>query len=162
MAEIMIRPTLRFLIAGYIATAIVVIAAEWALSYAKDLPSWSIVFPLLLFIWPLKRHVHRQLTKMTMLDDKLRYESGFLSKVTRTIQLSKVQDVTVHQTLGQRLAGVGDLSIETAGEASRLTVTSIEQPQHIADGIIEASQREAAKGRGPAPSPGPQGQGQQA
>ena len=45
---------------------------------------------------------------MTMVGDKLRYEVGMLSKATRTIQLSKVQDVTVRQSLPQRIAGVGD------------------------------------------------------
>ena len=74
---------------------------------------------------------------MTMVGDKLRYETGMLSKATRTIQLSKVQDVTVRQSLGQRIAGVGDLSIETAGESSRLTFPNIDGPQVIADRIIE-------------------------
>ena len=43
------------------------------------------------------------------------------------------------QSLGQRLFGVGDLSIETAGETSRLTVRSIDEPQEVADRIMEAT-----------------------
>jgi hypothetical protein len=34
---------------------------------------------------------------------------------------------------------VGDLSIETAGETSRLTISEIDQPQKIADHINELS-----------------------
>jgi hypothetical protein len=34
---------------------------------------------------------------------------------------------------------VGELSIETAGEASRLTVHNLDDPQAIADHIVEVS-----------------------
>jgi uncharacterized membrane protein YdbT with pleckstrin-like domain len=78
--------------------------------------------------------------KVTITGDKLRYESGLLSKTTRNIQLSKVQDVRVDQSLGQRMMGVGDISIETSGEASRLEVDNIDEPQAVADEIIAASQ----------------------
>src|SRR5579863_4727892 len=91
---------------------------------------------------PYRTAVHRH-------DDrrrKLRYETGMLSKATRTIQLSKVQDVTVRQTLAQRMGGVGDLSIETAGESSRLTFPNIDGPQAVADQIIDASHRIGVRG----------------
>ena len=83
---------------------------------------------------------------MTMVGDKLRYETGMLSKATRTIQLSKVQDVTVRQSVAQRMGGVGDLSIETAGETSRLTFPNIDGPQAIADKIIDESHRIGVRG----------------
>jgi uncharacterized membrane protein YdbT with pleckstrin-like domain len=82
---------------------------------------------------------------MTILDDRLRYESGLLSRTTRTILISKVQDVTVHQRIGQRIFGVGDVSIETAGEASRETIFNIDRPQEIADHINEHAQRGHSK-----------------
>jgi hypothetical protein len=41
---------------------------------------------------------------------------------------------------------VGDLSIETAGEASRETIVNIDRPQEIADHINELSQRGNSKG----------------
>ena len=40
----------------------------------------------------------------------------------------------------------GDLSIETAGESSRLTFPSIDGPQAVADRIIDASHRIGVKG----------------
>ena len=52
---------------------------------------------------------------MTILDDRLRYESGFFSRTTRTILVANVQDVTVHQTVGQRMFGVGDVSDRNRG-----------------------------------------------
>ena len=53
---------------------------------------------------------------------------------------------TVRQSLAQRMGGVGDLSIETAGESSRLTFPNIDGPQAIADRIIDASHRIGVKG----------------
>jgi uncharacterized membrane protein YdbT with pleckstrin-like domain len=98
-----------------------------------------------LLLWPLKRHVRNRLTKMTILDDRLRYETGLLSRTTRTILVSRVQDVTVRQRVGQRIFGLGDLSIETAGEASRLTIFQVDRPQEIADHINQLSGRGRSK-----------------
>src|SRR6266536_2203048 len=128
MEEPVIRPTMKFIKIGYAANILLNLAAGKVQNQRADalppiLPSWLIpgIFALLL-VWPASRHLGQRFMKMTMQGDKLRYETGMLSKATRTIQLSKVQDVTVRQSLAQRMAGVGDLSIETAGESSRLTV----------------------------------------
>ena len=91
----------------------------------------------LLLIWPLKRHARRQSIKVTIDGEKSRYESGWFSKSTRIIQLPKVQDVRVNQTMVQRIFGVGDVAIETAGEASRLTVPDLDQPQIVATQILD-------------------------
>ena len=59
------------------------------------------------------------------------------------MEIKKVQDVRVDQSLGQRILGVGDISIETAGESSRLTMVSIDRPQAVADKILEAAHQSA-------------------
>ena len=87
-------------------------------------------------------------TKTTITGERLRYESGVASKSTRTIQLSKVQDVRVDQALSQRMFGVGDISIETAGEASRLTLVNIDNPQALADEILNRSHHSSAAAPG--------------
>jgi hypothetical protein len=38
---------------------------------------------------------------------------------------------------------VGDLSIETAGETSRLTIRSVDDPQALADDIMNRAQKGA-------------------
>jgi len=138
MAEMIIRPTVKFIYVGYVAT-IVAIGGIVAAVGRLEWPTWVAWASLVLILWPIKRHVGNRLMKMTILDDKLRYESGALGKTTRTILISRVQNLTVHQTIGQRIFGVGDLSIETAGESSRLTIPSIDRPQEVADHIQERS-----------------------
>src|SRR5947207_3266184 len=146
MSARMLRPTLKFLYAGYRAVLLIV-AAVAAASINMQWPLWVPGLSALLFLWPLRRHLQNRLTTMTILDDKLRYETGLLTKATRTILISRVQDLTVHQRVGQRIFGVGDLSIETAGEKSRLTIPEIDRPQEIADYINDLSQKGASKER---------------
>jgi uncharacterized membrane protein YdbT with pleckstrin-like domain len=138
MAEMIIRPTMKFIYIGYVATLLGIAGIVSAVG-RMAWPSWVAWASLLLLLWPLQRHVLNRLTKMTILDDKLRYETGMLTKTTRTILISRVQDLTVHQRISQRMFGIGDLSIETAGESSRLTISGIDRPQEIADHIQERS-----------------------
>jgi|SRR5579862_634245 uncharacterized membrane protein YdbT with pleckstrin-like domain len=143
MADRVIRPSMKQIKVGYVLALVVIVAAVAA--YAKYLdpeqyPRWLPAIAVVALLLPLRRHLRRQSVKVSITGDKLRYELGLLSKTTRNIQLSKVQDVRVDQSLGQRMLGVGDISIETSGEASRLTVRNIDSPHAVADELIAASQ----------------------
>jgi uncharacterized membrane protein YdbT with pleckstrin-like domain len=142
-----IRPTMKFIYMGYALVIVIVVALvvalmriEWPPSIPSPVQHWIPWLPVLLLLWPVKRHLMNRLTRMTILDDRLRYERGLLSRTTRTILISRVQDVTVHQRIGQRIFGVGDVSIETAGEASGETICNIDRPKEIADHINLHSQ----------------------
>jgi len=135
--------------AGYL-LAVLVVAAAVVVHFKYLMPReepawvhqpWLPTVAALVLLLPIRRHIRRQSVKMTIAGDKLRYEAGLLSKTTRNIQLSKVQDVRVDQSLGQRMLGVGDISIETSGESSRLEMDNVDAPQAIADEIIAASQQ---------------------
>ena len=144
MQDIVIRPSMKFIKAGYALTLLLIVAAT-AVHYlyiVKDYPTmkpWLPIASALLLLWPIKHHIQRQTVKLTIAGDKLRYEVGLLSKSTRIIQLPKVQDVRVVQSMGQRLFGVGDIAIETAGEYSRLTVENLDRPQELAEQLTDLS-----------------------
>lgn len=149
MADVLIRPTLKFIKIGYLAVLLLIgIAAWFGLIFEETHMPWIPAVAALLMFWPISKQIRRQSTKLIISGDKLRYEAGFLSKTTRTISLAKVQDVSVHQTVWQRMTGTGSLSIETAGESSRLTVHNIDGPQHVADELHTASE-EAARNTPP-------------
>jgi uncharacterized membrane protein YdbT with pleckstrin-like domain len=140
MADIVIRPSMKFIKAGYAVTLLVIGAAAFVhYKYLADKyeTPWLPVLSLLLLIWPIKRHIQRQAIKVTIAGEKLRYETGLISKSTRIIQLPKVQDVRVIQSFGQRMMNVGDVSIETAGENSRLIVENLDNPQPLAEQITD-------------------------
>jgi uncharacterized membrane protein YdbT with pleckstrin-like domain len=146
MADRVIRPSMKQIKTGYLVVLLVIVAAVVVQAkYRTDEPPWlpewlPPAIAALLLIFPIRKHIRRQATKVTLMGDKLRYESGLLSKTTRTIQLSKVQDVRVEQSFGQRMLSVGNISIETSGESSRETFYNIDGPQAIADEIIALSQ----------------------
>jgi len=148
MTDRVIRPSMKQVKTWYF-VAVLVIAAAVVIHVNYLMPRedpawvnkpWLPAVAALFLLMPIRRHIARQSVKMTIAGDKLRYEAGLLSKTTRNIQLSKIQDVRVDQSFGQRILSVGDISIETSGESSRLEMDNVDQPQAIADEIIAASQ----------------------
>lgn len=146
MAELTIRPTLKFIKVGASLAALVFLGLEIAYLalWRQHAGAWAMAIPPLILLWPLARWMRRQYMKVVLTSDRLRYETGVAAKVTRNIQLSKLQDVRVDQSFRQRMFDVGNLSIETAGEASRLTIPNVDSPQALADEIMNRAQRGAA------------------
>jgi uncharacterized membrane protein YdbT with pleckstrin-like domain len=152
MADIVIRPSMKFIKAGYICALLVVCAAIFVHykylvhQYPDQKYPYLPIASLFILIWPLKRHLQRQTVKLTIAGDKLRFETGLASKSMRIIQIPKVQDVRVLQSFSQRIFGVGDISIETAGESSRLVVENLDRPRELAEQITDASAHSSPTG----------------
>jgi uncharacterized membrane protein YdbT with pleckstrin-like domain len=148
MADNVIRPSIKFIQMGYVATIVLLLGAavvHYKYLQPKQQPPWLPGVVALLLLWPVSRNIRSRFTKMTINGEKLYYESGALSKHTRIIQIPKIQDVRVQQTLGQRMFGVGDLSIETAGETSRLTFQNLDQPRAVAERLLELAKGEQGR-----------------
>ena len=114
MNELVIRPSMKLIRASYTVVFIVIFVCVLAwvnVDKVHSWPPWVLLIPALLLIFPPRNHIRRNYTKITVLEDKLRFETGMLSRTTRNLQISKIQDVRVDQALGQRLLGTGNLSI---------------------------------------------------
>jgi uncharacterized membrane protein YdbT with pleckstrin-like domain len=149
MADIVIRPSMKFIRAGYLLVLLLIVAAvvvHYKYLADKEQQPWLPIATALLLLLPIRRHIQRQTVKITIAGDKLRSETGLMSKSTRIIQLSKVQDVRVIQSMSQRIFGVGDVSIETAGENSRLLVANLDGPQELAEQITDLSGQASTHG----------------
>ena len=134
MADIVIHPTRKWLRLQYTALFFVCCFAVFLYNnYMQTQPMWLLLIPALLFLYPLLGSLRRRFTKTTIAGDKLRYECGIFSKSSRTIQISKIQKVTLNQSRAQRLVGAGTLSIEMAGEAGPLVIADIDEPRLVAD-----------------------------
>ena len=137
-----IRPSMKTVWAAYALAVIVIAAGFWAyFQYADDKPRWLLAIPFIALLPPFKMHMARRLVSLRFQDDHLILETGFLSRTRRTVDTAKIQDVTVKQTLGQRLLGVGDLFLESAGESGRMSIANLDRPREIADAIINSSKR---------------------
>jgi uncharacterized membrane protein YdbT with pleckstrin-like domain len=147
LSELIIQPTAKFLKAGTVLIALIFLALE--IAYFSSWRDQEVLRPLplvapALFLWPGIRWLRRRFTKAVISGDRMRYETGISSKSTRTIQLSKLQDVRVDQKLFQRLFNIGNISLETSGETSRLTIVNIDNPQGVADDLLNRSQHGTA------------------
>lgn len=146
-----VRPSTKFVKLGYVLCLILAAALAAYLKATGPADArlwWTLTAPALLAVVVAARHIEKRLMKLEITGDRLRFESGFLSKSTRTMELVKVQDVRVDQTLGQRMAGLGDLSFETAGTGSRIVIRSVDRPQLAADHILELAKGQRSKPEG--------------
>jgi uncharacterized membrane protein YdbT with pleckstrin-like domain len=142
--DLTIQPTAKFIKGGTILVTLIFLALEiGCLMRWNDAVGSALIMiaPPLLFLWPISRAIRRRYTKTTITGDRLRYEAGMAAKTTRNIQITKIQDVRVDQSVKQRMFNVGDISIETAGESSRLMVHNVDNPQGLADEILNRAQK---------------------
>jgi uncharacterized membrane protein YdbT with pleckstrin-like domain len=144
MEDRTIRPSMKTVWAAYLLAFMVIGVAIWAYSaYAQDQYPWLMAIPLIVLLIPIRMHMRRRLVSMRLHDNHLTLESGFFSRTRRTVDMAKIQDVTVKQSFGQRLLGVGDLMLESAGEAGAMGIRNLDRPREIADAIIAGSKNAA-------------------
>ncbi len=143
MPPMQVRQSLKGVKIAYVLIALLAaaIAAYWlGASNPPDVPLWApMLAPAALLLLTAIRHMRRRTTSLDVQGDRLRYESGVFSKTSRIMEMAKVQDVRFDQTLGQRMINTGDLSLETAGESSRIVMRSIDRPREIAEKLLELS-----------------------
>ena len=107
---------MKFWYSGAGAVGLLVLAAWTAFVFERRLTLiWQPALVSLLLLWPFARWIRIRTTLTVLAADRLRSETGVLSKSTRNLMLSRIQDVGVQQSLGQRVLNVGDVWIETAG-----------------------------------------------
>jgi membrane protein YdbS with pleckstrin-like domain len=81
--------------------------------------------------------------KYTVTDRRIFVRHGLLSVTEETARLGRVQDITLRQSIFDRLFGVGTLSIDTAGtEGGALDFRGLVRPTEVRE-VIEAAVREA-------------------
>jgi uncharacterized membrane protein YdbT with pleckstrin-like domain len=136
-----VRQSAKMILVGYVLFGVVELAilAVWlGTDHHPNIPFWvPMLLPEILLVFLAIRHVGRLSTKLSITGDRLHYEQGLFGKTTRTIELSKVQDVRIDQSLGQRILKVGNLSVETAGGSSRIEIPSIDNPHEAASHILD-------------------------
>ena len=144
MEDLVIRPSTKIVMASYaVAFLVTVGGAITAYILMPEHRNWWIgLLPGFGYeIAVAVRHIGILMEKLTFSDDHLHHEIGFISKSTRTINLAKVQDVTVLQSFKQRLLGMGRISVETSGGSSAIVVDNVDSPQKIANMILERSRQ---------------------
>ena len=146
MTDLTIRPTLRFIQAGAVLAAVVFLGLEilYLTQWRDEVGAWVMALPPLILLWPLSRYLRWRSEKITVTGDRLRHESGMVSKDVRSIEISKLQYVRVHQSFKQRMFGVGDVGFETAGQGTWQGMRNVERAQEVADDIMNRAGKSPA------------------
>ena len=141
MADLVIRPSIKGIVLWYVLSAILFVAIVLFLQSRGFNPVelWALlIIPIAIDLWASVKHVRLNARRLTLTQGILRFEDGLVSKTQRNIVLDKVRDVSVTQSFGQRLVGVGDLAVEALGESGNITLENVDRPRAVADAILEA------------------------
>ena len=100
---------------------------------------------LLALVWFVVRYAKWATTTFVVTTDRLIHRTGVVSKSGREIPLERLNDVSFHSTIFQRMLGAGDLLIESAGERGQQLFASFPHPERTQNLIHH--QIELAQGR---------------
>jgi uncharacterized membrane protein YdbT with pleckstrin-like domain len=119
--------------------AAVALAVVVSATVDGDLQKVAVVPTLLLvavaLVWVLVRYARWATTSFVITTDRLIHRKGVLSKSGREIPLERLNDVSFHQTLFQRMLGSGDLLIESAGERGQQMFSGFPRPERTQNQI---------------------------
>ena len=77
--------------------------------------------------------------------DRLIVRTGVVSKQGKEIPLERVNDISFHQSLLERMVGAGDLLIESGGEQGQQRFTNVRRPADLQNEIYRQIERTQAR-----------------
>jgi uncharacterized membrane protein YdbT with pleckstrin-like domain len=146
--ELVIRPSMKLVRALYTLVIILVIVFFFVYNNLEfeNKPNWPLLLPLVLLIWPMRHHLSKRFIVYRITRDAMRREAGLLSRTIETLQLNKVQNVKVDQSLLQRMTDVGTLTISTAADHAPLLMRDIDSPQAVSSRIMQLANDSGSSG----------------
>lgn len=136
-----IRPSMKKAKFSLVFCVLILLALVW-LQRSYELHAAVLLLGALPFLAPLKSWVDSTRTSLTVEGTVVRLREGLVSESMKAMDLSKLQNVFVERSAGQRMWGVGTLILETASENGRIAIEDIDRPQEVADLILKASRGE--------------------
>ncbi len=111
-----------------------------AIAYARGDWWLAVISATIFLVMPVIRHIRLKHTVYTLTNIKVEIRSGIFSKSARNIPLRHIQDVTVSETLKERLIGIGDILIDSAAIEGKIAMNNIKNPRKYADMILDQLQ----------------------
>lgn len=140
MSDLNLRPSQR---QAHALLVLCLIPAGALLRYvffsAPDTPKAWLLAGLVFFIFPIRLYARSWATRLTVEGGALRLTEGLLSQNATSMALDRIQKVSVHRSLWQRLWGIGDIEIECAAESGAIRLHDVDDPQAVADRILAVS-----------------------
>ena len=89
---------------------------------------------LLLLYW----YIKNKATSLTVTENEVLYEQGILSKERLSVSLRHIRSVQVNQSFLNRILGVGEVIIATAGDEPEFSVGELPDPHEVREAISRA------------------------
>ena len=128
-----------------IATVVVLVVLTLIARNVKAL-AWPLaVLSFLGLVWLLIRYLRWDNTNFVVTTDRIISRSGVLAKHGREIPLDRLNDISFHQSVFERLIGAGDVMIESAGERGQETFADLPKPSQVQNIIYQEIERGRAR-----------------
>jgi uncharacterized membrane protein YdbT with pleckstrin-like domain len=140
------RPSWRSMLAFYITWGVFALVPILVFALVngladQDWPIWIgavatvALLALVLFIGWVKRID----TKYTVTDHRITIRHGILSRTENSAHIDRVQNVTTHQSIIQRMLRVGNVDFDTAGtDTTEIKFVGIDDPRGLREMIAKA------------------------
>lgn len=136
------RGRMAIVIPGVLITLVVLIVCLWAGLSATITLILVVIAALVTVVWAFLETIR---WKYTITNRRVFVRRGLVSVNEQTARLERVQDITLHQTLFDRLFGVGRLAIDTAGSSGgALEFKALIDPAHVREILDTAVRAERA------------------
>jgi membrane protein YdbS with pleckstrin-like domain len=135
-----ITPTFFEVFPSYLLAVVLSLIATAVVALVDGNFGISLILAAIFFVVPVVRHIRLKHTVYTLTTSKIEVRSGILSKAAQSVPLRHIQDVTVSETLKERLIGIGDVLIDSAALDKKMAMDNIRNPRKYADLIMDQLQ----------------------
>ena len=132
------RGRMAILVPGVLLTILALVVCLWADFSATVTVVVVGIVALVTVVWALLETIR---WKYTITNRRVFVRHGLVSIQEQTARLERVQDITLHQTLFDRMFGVGRLQIDTAGSSGgALEFKALLEPTEVRE-VLESAVR---------------------
>ena len=96
-------------------------------------------------VWLGVRYLKWRTTNFVLTTDRLIHRAGVLAKQGREIPLERINDLTVNQSIFERMIRAGDVLIESGGERGQSLLTDLPNPFKVQNAIYTEIERAHAR-----------------
>src|SRR5262249_54985895 len=144
-----LRPHWIYLARQVVALALAIIATLALFSVHGSVGRYSRygtgALAVVALFWFAGRYARWTTTEFVVTTDRLIRRSGIIAKRGREIPLDRLNDISYHQTIFERIIGAGDLMIESAGERGQETFSDMPKPGLVQNEIYHQIEQMKAR-----------------
>ena len=96
-------------------------------------------------VWLGVRYLKWRTTNFVLTTDRLIHRAGVLAKQGREIPLERINDLTVNQSIFERIIRAGDVLIESGGERGQSLLSDLPNPFQVQNAIYAEIERTQAR-----------------